>query len=360
MHCHIVTDLDRDEAGRIDSFLAGGPATAHMQRIIWPEVAKISRLQHYRYLVCEEDGGIVLAAVIRFTALFPGLFLAVMPGGPVVHDISVFSRCLPTVKKTLQQAGAVTVVVNPIWAEDDADAVSAALVDNGFEELPNDNRAMYRITGYVDLQQSEDQIFTGLKYSCRKAIRRAAELGLTVRSARDEDDVLRLQALCEEFFGRKKLEVAGAPDLVDQLRYVESTGGVFHLAEVDGHLVGGHVAFGEGRRAVSKTLASLPMLPNLPRNHNLLWEAIRSLKAQGFTEFDIGGLSERVTREGKYEGRDLFKMAFKPRVVRLVPTYAAPLRPVGHAVLFRGRQWYRRSSFVRCLGPLLNRRRRRA
>lgn len=353
MHCRLSDNLTGDEAAELDAFLSHCDAAAHMQRVIWPEIAAASRLHRFRYLTCHEDGRILLAGIVRFTQLFPGYHLAALFRGPVFSEISHLDRCLPHVHGLFKDTGAIAVLANPMWADEGADRVSAVLASHRFRPISRVNDPMYRLTGYVDLSPPEDEIFASLKYRCRRHIRGAAKKGLVVRPARDAADVERFRSLLAEFKVYKDLDLDGWPDLVDQWRYVGAHGGVFHLAEFESQLIGGHVAFGEGKRAALKTLASLPGLPQIPRSYNLIWEAIRDLKRQGFTELDLGGLDERTLYGDQASGREFFKLAFNPRIARLVPLHVCALRPVPYTLLFHARQAYRRAGIRRIIGPMM-------
>lgn len=353
--CRLVDELTAEQHARLDAFLAASPATSYMQRLSWPTLAPLSRLQRFRYLWCERDGDLVLGGVVRFTKLFPGRYLAVFPRGPVVRHISDLGPCLPQVKESLRRAGASTVLMNPRWEDRDALEVHRTLVEHGFNEVPRAEQAMYPITGLVDLTRPEEDILASFKQRCRRHLRGAARKGLTVRPAASEEDAARLKKLVVEFGLDKGLDVGAQPDLMDQWRFVQAEGGVFLLAEVEGQLVGGHVAFREGSRAVWMVMASTPVMPKLPRSYNLLWEALRLMKGLGCAEFDLAGVPfEGDEDEGKQK-RQFFKAAFNPRVAHLVPIHAAVLRPLSHAFLFRARQAYRRSSLRHHLTPLLRR-----
>jgi hypothetical protein len=70
----------------------------------------------------------------------------------------------------------------------------------------------------------------------------------------------------------------------------------------------------------------------------------------------MAGLPDGEPENAGAKNRQQFKMAFNPRLERLVPVYVNRLRPVSHAILFRARQAYRNSRIKTFVGPVLRRR----
>jgi len=340
---------------RLGDFLAGSPAVAYTQTGIWPEIAPVTKLQHLRYLWCEDSERLLLAGVARFTRLFPGYVIAALARGPVVYEPGDLDRCLPIMMDVFHRAGVSTLLVDPFWSDKEAEHVSGILAHHGFRVVNRADQPSYMVTGYVDLMRSEEEIFAGFKSRCRRHIRRAERQGLAVRPVESERDIVAFDALFQDFARRKKLDVAGRPALIDQWRYVREMGGAFLLAEVDGRLVGGHVAFREGERAVWVTMASDDSPSDMPRSYNLLWEAMRCMKGAGCRYFDLAGLSPDGSEDEGQKNRDFFKLSFNPRRVTLVPTHVAALRPMQHALFYKARQAYRRSQLRRYVTPLLKR-----
>jgi len=340
---------------RLGDFLAGSPAVAYTQTDIWLEIAPVTKLQHLRFLWCESNEHLLLGGVVRFTRFFPGYVLAALVRGPVVHEPGDLDRCLPIMMEVLHRAGVSTLLVDPFWSDNEAGDVGKILAQHGFRVVDQDDQPSYTVTGYVDLTRSEEEIFADFKSRCRRHIRRAERQGLTVRPVESERDIAAFDALFQAFARRKKLDIAGRPALIDQWRYVQKMGGAFLLAEVDGRLVGGHVAFREGERAVWVTMASDDAPSDMPRSYNLLWEAMRRMKDAGCRDFDLAGLSPDGSEDEGQKNRDFFKLSFNPRRVPLVPTHVAALQPARHALFYKARQAYRRSRLRRYITPLLKR-----
>jgi len=351
---HLSEELEPHEAERFHAFVESSAASSYLQSPQWPRIAPATKLQRFFHLTCEEDGELAVAGIARFTRLAPGRHLASFQRGPVFREPAAFERCLPELARVLREAGACTCLVNPRWEDDKAELVCGALERNGFVALPPDSEPQYRSTGLVDLTPSEDELLAGFKRRCRRFIRSATKKGLVVRPARDEADAARFQQLFGDFAVRKGYGVDGQPSVLDQWRVVKQQGGVFLLAEIEDELVGGHVVFRESKRAFWMTLASSDRFPDIPRSYNLLWEAMREMKRQGCTSFDMAGFPPDEPRDEAERKRMYFKQAFEPRRVKLVPMHSLALRPLSHALLFGSRQMYRRNERLQALvAPLL-------
>ena len=361
IRCYLTDHVDADAATHVDAFVTASPYPSQLQRPSWVELAPTSRLQRFVYLRCEADGELVLTALVRLTCVFPGRYLAVMQRGPIFRDVADLDAALPAVMRTLREAGACTLLMNPRWEDAGAEEVKTVLRAHGGTPLPRGRSPMHSATGLVDLTRAEDDILAGFHKRGRKDIARAVRRGLVVRRVETEEDAHRLRALRVAMSERKGLEDGGQADLVAQwhaLHSKKAEEGVGLVAEVEGEMVGGLVVGREGDRAIIRGGGSLPVRSRIPRLHNLYWEAMRHMKAQGCREFDVAGLPDPESNGEVSEderNRAFFKMTFNPRSVRLVPVHVVALRPVSHALLFRARQWYRRSPVRRVVGPLLAR-----
>jgi lipid II:glycine glycyltransferase (peptidoglycan interpeptide bridge formation enzyme) len=353
----LQTELDAEAMAQFRTFVGASPCHTYYQSELWPTWAPTSSLQRFRYLTVRRDGKLLAAAVVRLTKLAPSRFLATMMRGPIVKDVSLLDRVLPAMSRALANAGACSLLLNPHFAGDDAVAACSVLARHGFSPTPAGQQPVHTATGLIDLEPSEDEIFAGFKSRGRRQIRQALKRGVTVREAADEADAARLQPVFEAFAAnRADYDVGGLPAMIAQWQMVQALGGVFLLAELGGELIGGHVAIRHHDTAFWLTLATSDDHPEVPRSYPLLWEAMRCAKAQGCRSYDMAGLPDGETEDAGARNREQFKMAFNPRLERLVPTHVKSLKPVSHAILFRARQAYRSSQLKSYIGPALRRR----
>ena len=355
--CRVQDSLTPEEAERFDGFTSAPPHASYMQATSWVELVPVTRLQRFVFLTCEEDGRLTVAGLARLTRLFPGRYLARFQRGPVFHEIEPFKRALPHILRALRDAGVCTLLMNPRWEEDGALEVEGVLASAGMRKLPSADQYAHSTTGLVDMDKPEEEILAGFQDRCRRDIKRAVKKGLVIRPAASEKEADTIRDRRRELATLRNIDELGQPDLVDQWRSFQGReDGVLLLAEAEGQIIGGLAVVREGDRAIIRGGGALPLLPKLPRTHNLIWESMRMLRADGCRTYDLAGMPDDDEVPEDEKRRQMFKLAFNPRIVKLVPIHCAALRPLEHAVLFRARQWYRRSSLRRRLGPLLSRR----
>lgn len=355
--CRLQDSLTPEEAARFDQFAAAAPYASYMQKTSWVKLAPITRLRRFLFLTCHEGDQLSVAGLARLTKLFPGRYLARFERGPMFSNVEDFERALPHILDRLREAGVCTALMNPRWEEDGAARVEKILADQGMRKLAAASQAMHSATGLVDLQRTEEEILAGFQKRCQRDIKRAVKKGLHVRPAANEDEARTIRGRRKELAAMRNIDDLGQPDLLDQWRAFQGEEeGVLLLAEAEGQIIGGLAVVREGNRAIIRGGGAVPVLPKLPRTHNLIWESMRLLKAEGCTSYDLAGMPDDEDVDEDEKRRQFFKLAFNPRIVKLVPTYVAALRPLDHAVLFRARQWYQRSGLRRLVGPLLLRR----
>jgi hypothetical protein len=237
-------------------------------------------------------------------------------------------------KTALRRAGCSTLVLGPrVWG-DAREIAGAALATCGFTPLAPDAQALHVVTGKVALAGSEEEILAGFKQRGRRAIRKVAAAGVTVRGA-TAADLPECAALVAEFHARRPdYDTSGQLGVEAQARLVGAEGGALLVAEQEGRIVGWHSFVAQGKSGLWLGMASDDD-PAAPRSYLLIWEAMRRARALGLTHYDLAGLS------GDGDGRDQFKQAFAPEREELLPAHVAALRPLRHLVFFNLRQAYR-------------------
>jgi lipid II:glycine glycyltransferase (peptidoglycan interpeptide bridge formation enzyme) len=202
--------------------------------------------------------------------------------------------------------------------------------------MPQAAQALHVLTGKVSLAGSEEEILGRFKQRGRRAIRKVAAAGVTVRVATPAD-LFACAALLAEFHARRPdYEASGQLDVEAQARLVAAEGGALLVAEQAGRIVGYHSFVRQGRSALWLGMVTDDD-PAAPRSYLLLWEAMRRARAMGLDTYDLAGLSP--DEEGT--GRDQFKQAFAPEREELLPAHVAALKPLRHFVFFNLRQAYR-------------------
>jgi hypothetical protein len=337
----LTGQLNEDDAKAFDAFAALSPFAFCRQSRAWAENAPGGGRHKHLYFLCHEGGDTIGAGVVRVSRLAPGVALATLQGGPLVRETNRLAKVLEALAGTLRDARFSSLVLGPRASEGALNEVAAALAQCGFRPLPDDAQALHVVTGKVSLAGTEEEILGRFKQRGRRAIRKVAAAGVTVRDG-IASDLPACAELAEQFHARRPdYDVAGQLGVKAQMRLAAGLGGAFLVAEQDGCIVGYHSFVRQGRDAFWLGLVTDDD-PQVPRSYPLLWQAMRRARVLGLEAYDLAGLSA----DESATGRDQFKQAFAPERVELLPAHVKALRPLRHFLFFNARQavraWRRR------------------
>jgi lipid II:glycine glycyltransferase (peptidoglycan interpeptide bridge formation enzyme) len=155
----------------------------------------------------------------------------------------------------------------------------------------------------VPVRETEAETEKQLHSSARRAVRKAAKEGLSVRASADEADMRQFYRLM--VMTRRKHGLLPQPwrFFAAIQRHMMDTGhGKLLLSEHGGKIIAGDLLLQFRNEMVYKFNASDPAFLHLRPNNILLWEAIRLSATQGCTSLDLGRCDE------ENEGLRRFKM----------------------------------------------------
>lgn len=186
---------------------------------------------------------------------------------------------------------------------------------------------------YVDLKQTEDDIFQSMEGRCRTAIRKALKLGVKVRMMDRAEDINDFYEIYVKEMERKKALSHYFFDLnfISLLFEQMSSDIKLIIAELDGITVSGGIFVREPGQTVHYFLMATDYNYRQYRANNLiLYEAILFFKKDGVKIFDLQG-----GREGVYK----FKKSFSKNRAAFFTSGMVHNRPV-YEELVRCREKY--------------------
>ena len=346
MKCSIASLPNPHEQKAVSAFVNAVGCASYHQDPLWADYFKVTKRHSYELAVVREGEQIVATAIIRWSKLGLGKRLAALRRGPVTESPAVLERVMPALLEALRDAGAATVIVNPRWEGDTALQARQVLSALGGAELPRETRELHRSTALIDLTGDPEGLPSTFKQRCRRQIKKAAKLGMTIRPANSLDDAIAYGALVDTFHNSRGLSLDNIPPVEVQYEMTRERG-VFLLGYHEDRLIAGHTAIAVGQQAFWLTMSSLNVAPSLPKNYPLLAEALRICAAQGLKAYDMAGApsAEAVATDTIPEAEKTrfdFKSAFNPNVVDLVPPMVFAVNKPAHQLLFNARQSYRR------------------
>lgn len=144
-------------------------------------------------------------------------------------------------------------------------------------------------THELDLRKTEKELFSGLRDSTRRNIKRADKSGVSVQISQSSDSMVsfyRLNCITRQRHG---LPPQPFSFFERALEHVISKGHGFVASGIhSGQVIASAVFFHFGKGAIYKYGASDPQYQEVRANNLVMWEAITACKAQGLEAFDFG------------------------------------------------------------------------
>ena len=181
-------------------------------------------------------------------------------------------------------------------------------------------------TVIIDLKQSEEDLLANMRRQTRYEVRRADKLKLKVDSFSANQKSF--QDLLEEFYTVQQNTAARPHFIPPSKKDLEAECAAFgknatlYIAKTD---QGDPVAYGLilkwGDEADYFEAASTDLNRKLPGAYALLWQAMKDLKAEGYTRFNLWGIAPPGQPHHRYAKVTTFKTGFGGKVVNFVPAH---------------------------------------
>jgi hypothetical protein len=144
-------------------------------------------------------------------------------------------------------------------------------------------------THYVDLTQIERRLFSNLRDSTRRNIKKATKSGVVLEIGQSRSSLksfYRLNCITRKKHGLPPQPFSFFAKVYD---YIISKGqGTVFSALHSGKTIASAIFFNLGRKVIYKYGASDPGYQNLRPNNLIMWEAIKYYRAQGFETLNLG------------------------------------------------------------------------
>lgn len=290
------------------------------------------------------------AAQVLFRSLPGGLgSIAYVPKGPLVDfgDEPAVRSLLATIEPQARRQRAVCLKIEPDLADDAAHTERLRAL--GFR--PSPQPVQPRRTLLVDVDAEPDELLARMKSKTRYNVRLAGRKGVTVRPG-DEADLpafYRLMAHTAERDGFG-IHTRAYYETAHRL-FVPGGQGCLLLAEYEGQLLAGLVAFACGDTAIYMYGASSDEERNRMPTYLLQWEAIRWARARGCRTYDLWGVpdADEETLEAAFTERSdglwgvyRFKRGFGGRLVRTTGAWDLVYAPLRYRLYTWAVRWSQR------------------
>lgn len=156
----------------------------------------------------------------------------------------------------------------------------------------------------MDLSQSEDDLWKGMTSACRRCIRKAEKVGVTIEEADAPGFAEEYYAQLEDVFAKQELRPTYGVERVRQLiRHVHPTGRLLLLRarSPDGSVIATGIFPAMNGIMYFWGGASWRQHQIMRPNEALFWHAMRHWKKLGMTSFDLGGGGDYKRKYGPRE-----------------------------------------------------------
>jgi len=281
----------------------------------------------------ERDGSLVAGAQALYRRMGP-FSVAYVPKGPVLldDDPTVADELCQALRAQARRRWGAWIMFEPEWYDQEADR-KAWLTSRGFE--PTDLCVQPRRTIVVDLTPSEDELLAAMKPKWRYNVRLSKRRGVEVKQVGAEDldtfyKLMRITGERDSFGIHTKSYYRTALEL-----FLPQTRAALFVATYQGKPLAALMPFAFNGQAWYMYGASSNEHRELMPNHQLQWHAMLWAKSLGCTTYDLWGIPDSETDDGKngnranLSGVGRFKAGFGGKVVRYIGAYVDVLnRPI--------------------------------
>jgi lipid II:glycine glycyltransferase (peptidoglycan interpeptide bridge formation enzyme) len=330
VHESAVVDPDRlrSDDRAWDAFVTGLATPSFLQLTAWSRVKLPNGWKPARIVAAGPRGPVGAQVLLRQAGVLP-LRLGYAARGPVAAELDVtgIAAFAEGARSRARELGMSYLRIEP-EIEDDA-SVTSALERGGWRKV--DRSFQPPSTRLIDLEPSEEALWSDLRPKWRQYVNKARRAGVTV-SAGTAADLPAFFALYEEtatragFYHREEHSYravwdAFAPAGMVRLLLARSPGGE-PLATL--------FLIGCGRR-MTEVYGGMNLAgADAHANYLLKWEAIRRAREEGFAEYDLWGLA--------HPGIAHFKSGFGGREVHYIGAWELVFDRLGRAALEAGRR----------------------
>lgn len=280
-----------------------------------PEYARMNEILGCKVFAEDFEGKAYVLMIVRNAKR--GRYLEI-PCGPLVDfkDKKMVEKVFAKIVEVAQREKCVFVRMRPQLK---ADADNLKLLEKmGMEKSPMHLAAEHTVM--IDLNKSEEELLAEMRRQTRYEVRRADKVGIKVEKGNDkkifeEFHAVQVETAKRQNFVPPSLEVL----LAEKQAFGDNI--VIYKAISDGKPVAYGLIIKSGVEADYYEAASTELNRKLPGAYALLWQAMRDLKAEGYSRFNLWGIAPAGQPNHRYAGVTTFKTGFGGEVLEFVPAH---------------------------------------
>lgn len=293
------------------------PEANFLQSSLWQETNK--KIGHFTKVLADDKS----SALCIVKAAKRGRYLEV-PGGPLLDwsDLKMAENVLKSLKSLAKSQKCAFIRLRPQLLNTPENLKK--LKDLGLKPSPMHLHAEHTVI--INLENSEADLLAKMRRQTRYEVRRAEKLKLKVDSI--SADKSRFKELLDEFFETQQKTAMRQHFIPPSFKELEAECDSFGknaVLYVSRTKDGAPVAYGLilkwGEEADYFEAASTDLNRRLPGAYALLWQAMKDLKAEGYTRFNLWGIAPEGQPHHRYAKVTTFKTGFGGDIVNFVPAH---------------------------------------
>ena len=297
------------------------PESNFLQSPLWAEA---NRLIGHKVVVETFDDEAMFLGIIKNAKR--GRYLEI-PGGPLLNweNKSLVKKVFDRIKEIGRENKCVFVRFRPQLLNTEENR--ALLEDLNLQDAPMHLHA--QDTVILNLKKSEEELLMELRRQTRYEVRRAAKLNLKVEESSSLSTFKEFHQVQVETAKRQNFVPPDEKTLLAERTAFSPSNLKLYVAKTENDEP---IAYGliliYGEEADYFEAASTDLNRKLPGAYALLWEAIKDLKKQGITRFNLWGIAPPNQPHHRYVGVTTFKTGFGGEVVEYIPAKDIVLNPL--------------------------------
>lgn len=330
-----------------DQYVASGPKGHVLQSYEWGEIKAKTGWTPIRLMIEDRTGPRGAVSILRRDIPYLRRTIFYSPRGPVLDygDVEAFDCLIAEVRRLAPASRAIMWKIDPDIPATRQD-VRSYLGRRGF--IANERGADFegvqpRFVMRLPLDRSLEDLFAAFSSKTRYNIRLAARKGVAVRPAIKADLPEFYRILCETA-RRDRFLIRSYDYFVDLWDHLIERGlARLLVAEYEGRMIAGTLAFIFGDKAWYIYGASSNRNREVMPNYALQWEMIRWAKGAGCVLYDFRGISGDLNPDNPLYGLYRFKKGFSGEFTEFIGEYDLVFSPLIYWLWSWGEPFYRRT-----------------
>lgn len=202
------------------------------------------------------------------------------------------------------------------------------LKDLGLVESPMHLAAEHTVM--VDLTSTEEEMLAKMRRQTRYEVRRADKLGIVVTHDNSEKIFEEFHQVQTETAKRQNFVPPSLKTLMAEREAFGDNATIYIAKTAEGEEIAYGLVIRDGLEGDYYEAASTPLNRKMPGAYALLWQAMKDLKKEGHTRFNLWGIAPPGQPNHRYAGVTTFKTGFGGDVVEYVPAHDLVISKMGY------------------------------